>query len=347
MRMKLVGCVVALGGCTIQFSDHEQEVADPAPTLSIASTAFHSPVGGSSIVYCGQAGFAACASTPLDQVRWGSPWDSTNQSGLGFDQAASQVIAYGTSFPIGTLTHFNFPTVAGTSATGVSIDLHIIVDPSIPGPSLFDQTITIPFTIDETPNADPCPYPSTTPCSDKITFGTSTFQLTNTSNNTVYDLQILGFVDPVNPTPVTELISDEGGLSSAVLQAVLREHCVDTDGDGACDETDNCLSTPNADQADSDGDGIGDACDVCPLDADNDADHDGVCGDVDNCPLPNPDQTQGCVGALCPCDGPWNNHGEYVSCVAHATTDMVQQGTMTSSERSVIVSTAAQSSCGK
>ena len=71
----------------------------------------------------------------------------------------------------------------------------------------------------------------------------------------------------------------------------------------------------------------------------NDADGDGVCGDVDNCPtLPNPDQSQGCLDALCPCDGPWKNHGEYVSCVAHETTNMVQQGLLTHHERSEIVS---------
>jgi len=76
---------------------------------------------------------------------------------------------------------------------------------------------------------------------------------------------------------------------------------LDTDGDGigdACDSTpngdddgdgidnlgDNCPTTANPDQLDSDGDGIGDVCDACPNDAQNDVDGDGVCGDVDNCP---------------------------------------------------------------
>jgi hypothetical protein len=34
----------------------------------------------------------------------------------------------------------------------------------------------------------------------------------------------------------------------------------DVDGDGVCGDIDNCPSTPNADQADGDNDGTGDAC---------------------------------------------------------------------------------------
>jgi len=62
----------------------------------------------------------------------------------------------------------------------------------------------------------------------------------------------------------------------------------DVDADGVQDKNDNCPAIANPDQADIDGDGVGDACDSCPLDAANDADGDGVCGDVDNCPIPNP-----------------------------------------------------------
>jgi hypothetical protein len=54
---------------------------------------------------------------------------------------------------------------------------------------------------------------------------------------------------------------------------------------------DNCPLVANADQADADADGRGNACDACPADAANDADSDGDCGNVDNCPLvANPDQ---------------------------------------------------------
>ncbi len=88
----------------------------------------------------------------------------------------------------------------------------------------------------------------------------------------------------------------------------------DADGDGVTDAEDNCPNTTNADQADSDADGIGDACeddgdgdgwpdatDNCPTVAnanqadhdtdgigdvcDDDDDNDGIADGADNCPL--------------------------------------------------------------
>jgi hypothetical protein len=58
----------------------------------------------------------------------------------------------------------------------------------------------------------------------------------------------------------------------------------DDDGDGIGNASDNCPAISNANQADIDADTQGDACDICPQDAQNDADADGHCADADNCP---------------------------------------------------------------
>jgi hypothetical protein len=61
-----------------------------------------------------------------------------------------------------------------------------------------------------------------------------------------------------------------------VLQRALGGVCVDTDGDGICDDDDNCPQTPNANQTDTDGDGVGDACETslaCDADGDKDVDN--------------------------------------------------------------------------
>jgi PKD repeat protein len=73
---------------------------------------------------------------------------------------------------------------------------------------------------------------------------------------------------------------------------------VDTDGDGVPDATDNCPLTPNPNQNDADGDGRGDACDNCPAvsnpnqaDADNDGTGDvceAVVPPVNHAPVLNP-----------------------------------------------------------
>jgi hypothetical protein len=104
-----------------------------------------------------------------------------------------------------------------------------------------------------------------------------------------------------NTYPATDL---DSAFAELLLTYDTDEDGIPDDGDGSlvfgdapcvggqtasCD--DNCVDDPNANQADPDGDAIGDVCDICPLDPLNDVDGDLDCGDVDNCPtIPNPAQ---------------------------------------------------------
>lgn len=79
---------------------------------------------------------------------------------------------------------------------------------------------------------------------------------------------------------ITATVTDSGGEQRSDSHTL--EVGQDSDGDGVADHNDNCPETQNADQADSDDDGVGDAC--------ADQDGDGVAED-DNCPeVANPDQ---------------------------------------------------------
>jgi len=91
----------------------------------------------------------------------------------------------------------------------------------------------------------------------------------------------------VNGLPIGD--TDGNGIFEGYLfnaQIAIDEPCPgDSDGDGLLDGSDNCPLVYNPDQQDSDGDGLGDACD-------DDDDGDTVPDATDNCPLiSNPDQT--------------------------------------------------------
>ena len=82
-----------------------------------------------------------------------------------------------------------------------------------------------------------------------------------------------------------------------------------------------------------------------------DLDRDGVPDDQDECPntlagaIVN---VSGCsIGQLVPCDGPWKNHGYYVSAVARACTQFRKAGHITYRESLRIFLQAAKSDCGK
>jgi len=93
-------------------------------------------------------------------------------------------------------------------------------------------------------------------------------KLVNNIATTYWGLPFEAVADPL----------DRQELMAGILGLFAGSSCEDTDGDGVRAIADNCLSTPNPSQADSDGDGAGDACDT-------DDDNDGIADLSDNCPF--------------------------------------------------------------
>jgi hypothetical protein len=83
----------------------------------------------------------------------------------------------------------------------------------------------------------------------------------------------------------------------------------------------------------------------------SDSDHDGVPDYLDQCPGTPPGSVvdaQGCsIEQLCPCEGPWKNHGHYMQTLAQVTDRFQRDGLITRADREAILKKGATSDCGK
>jgi len=77
------------------------------------------------------------------------------------------------------------------------------------------------------------------------------------------------FGDELTALEATQAVRYLAGLEDDVVDPIPNPELTDLDGDSIFDDVDNCLTVANSDQADADGNGVGDVCE--PL-ADNDGD---------------------------------------------------------------------------
>ncbi|MEX0789519.1 MAG: choice-of-anchor K domain-containing protein [Actinomycetota bacterium] len=198
--------------------------ANPAAAVNASVTSqatFTNPTGpgASTALRCGPGG-PTCPFSPPSQIRWGDTSFST-RSGLGFTGVTNRMVTGSEQIAVGTLTHFNNATAAGTSIEGVMLNVSVTL--ATGGGSLV-ISVPVELEIDETSNQTPCTYPSATPCADAINIVSLGENLSSSEviGDTGFTLTIDGFLR--NGEIVTQFVSDENRTNSVQLFATIAQN---------------------------------------------------------------------------------------------------------------------------
>ena len=148
-------------------------------------------------------------------ARWGT---GGALSGYNWSPAATPFNAdsSGVAFSLGTFNHLNFP-IGGTPITSIDLDFSLQID------GLAPLLGTFHFIHDETPNAVPCAYPSTTPCADAVTVSSPFLNTPFNYLGVDYFFSLLGFSQDGGATTVNKFITQENQENIAGLYGVITE----------------------------------------------------------------------------------------------------------------------------
>jgi hypothetical protein len=200
-------------------------LASTALSAPLASIDIDSVVGQfeNAVDVAGKAGGVGGASTTsydgatnTASIKWGVPGPSGTglQSGYTFTGDAPPTFGAptdGSIFSLGEFDHDNEP-ILNSSLRVKTVDLNLVIDTAIGSFNPIYQLTHL-----ETPNVEPCAFPSDTPCADTVTISITEVAVGKvTIGKYVYSFFIDGFLNSDGEV-VSSLVTQEQGVNNAHL----------------------------------------------------------------------------------------------------------------------------------